>query len=294
MLVINGHVDVGVGTLESLNNKVAVVTGAASGIGLALAKAFGAAGCRVVLADVEVDALSAAEATWDGPEVLAVPTDVSDLGAVEQLAAAAVERFGGVHVVCNNAGVSTFNLIEHQTMQDWQWVLGVNLMGVIHGVHVFLPLLLRQGEPAHIVNTSSIAGLLSGIPFLGPYNVTKVGVVAISETLRGELAMTGAPVGVSVLCPGSTNTNVTEAERNRPPRLGTERRMPDGEGMRLATRATFTGPTGMTPEAVAAMVVDAILSDRFWVISHDDLRAPLEQRFTEILAATPFETSESP
>jgi NAD(P)-dependent dehydrogenase (short-subunit alcohol dehydrogenase family) len=280
--------------LESLNGKVAVVTGAASGIGLALAKAFGAAGCRVVLADVDADALSAAESAWEGPEAFAVPTDVSDLSAVTRLADTAVERFGRVHILCNNAGVSTFNLIEHQTMQDWQWTLGVNLMGVIHGVHTFLPILLRQGEPAHIVNTASIAGLLSGIPFLGPYNVTKVGVVAISETLRAELAMTGAPIGVSVLCPGSTNTRVTEAERNRPPQFGTEHRMPDGEGMRLATRATFTGPTGMTPEAVAAMVVNAILTDRFWVISHGDLRPSLEQRFTEILAATPFETHESP
>ena len=201
--------------MELTNGSVAVVTGAASGIGAALGRAFAAAGCSVVLADVDAVALDAVAATMEG-EVLTVVTDVSVAADLEHLAEAAFDRFGAVHVLCNNAGVSTFNPVVAQTLDDWRWVLGVNLWGVIHGVQAFLPRMTAQGQPAHIVNTSSLAGLASGLPSLGPYNVSKVGVVALSETLRMELAMAGSPVGVSVLCPGSTPTGILESERNRP------------------------------------------------------------------------------
>ena len=270
---------------------VAVVTGAASGIGAALATAFGAAGGKVVLADVEVDALERVRAALaaDGVEAIAVPTDVSDADAVAGLARAAVERFGHVDVLCNNAGVSTFNLLADQTMVDWRWVLGVNLWGVVHGVQTFVPIMRAQGTPAHIVNTSSIAGLWSGIPFIGPYAVSKVGVVSLSETLQGELRAEQSPIGVSVLCPSSVGTNVMEAERNRPSSMGAEQRTDVAESVRLMIRDGLFGSDGQTPEQVAAMTLDAIRRDRFWIITHASARATLEARFAAILADVPDE-----
>ena len=270
---------------------VAVVTGAGSGIGAALATAFGAAGGKVVLADVEVDALERVRAALaaDGVEAIAVPTDVSDADAVAGLARAAVERFGHVDVLCNNAGVSTFNLLADQTMVDWRWVLGVNLWGVVHGVQTFVPIMRAQGTPAHIVNTSSIAGLWSGIPFIGPYAVSKVGVVSLSETLQGELRAEQSPIGVSVLCPSSVGTNVMEAERNRPSSMGAEQRTDVAESVRLMIRDGLFGSDGQTPEQVAAMTLDAIRRDRFWIITHASARATLEARFAAILADVPDE-----
>ena len=222
--------------MDDLEGRVAVITGGASGIGLALTRAFLAAGTRVVIADIELQALDDARAAL-GPEVServhSVLVDVADLHSVEVLAASTLDRFGQVDIVCNNAGVSTFNTVDRLTMADWQWVLGVDLWGVINGVHTFLPIMLQQGTPGHIVNTASIAGLVSGIAHLAPYAVAKVGVVSLSETLRMELQMSGAPIGVSVLCPSSTNTNVMEGERNRPQHLGNEERTDDAEAWRV-------------------------------------------------------------
>lgn len=274
--------------MEISPGQVAVITGGGSGIGRALARALAAAGCKIVIADIEEAALKASAGLLP-EDTLAVPTDVSKADDLEALAAATLERFGRADIVCNNAGVSTFNTIEHQTLDDWRWVLDVNLWGVIHGVHAFLPILRRQGTPGYIVNTASVAGLLSGIPYIGPYAVSKVGVVSLSETLRGELLMTGATIGVSVVCPSATNTAVMEAERNRPSASGAEDRAPDAEEMRLAIRSQFTGPTGKEPEEVAALVVDAVRSDRFWVITHGDLRPAVEQRQADILAAMPLD-----
>ncbi|HEX4432643.1 MAG TPA: SDR family NAD(P)-dependent oxidoreductase [Frankiaceae bacterium] len=272
--------------MQTLTDQVAVVTGGASGIGLGLARAFAAEGCRVVIADIEEAALEKAATSL--PEgTLTVRTDVSKLADVEALAAATLERFGQVDILCNNAGISTFNTLENQTLEDWRWVLDVDLWGVIYGIHTFLPIMKKQGTPGHIVSTSSAAGLFSGIPYIGPYAVAKVGVVSVSETLRIELGMAGSPIGVSVLCPGMTNTSVMEAERNRPADLGTEERTEDAENMRLYIRSGFTGPDGKEPDEVAAMVVDAVKNDRFWVISHADLRPTIETRFAEILDAIP-------
>jgi NAD(P)-dependent dehydrogenase (short-subunit alcohol dehydrogenase family) len=258
--------------MELNGGSVAVITGAASGIGAALARAFAAAGCAVVLADVEADALAAVAGRIEG-DVLAVVTDVSDAAAVEHLADEAFARFGAVDVLCNNAGVSTFNPLVDQTLNDWRWVLGVNLWGVIHGVHAFLPRLLAQGRPAHIVNTSSLAGLASGLPQLGPYNVSKVGVVALSETLRMELAMSGAPIGVSVLCPGSTGTRI----------LATE----EGEAFREAVRSTFDGPPARSADEVADAVLNAVWANRFWVITSGEMHGLVSSRHDEITDATP-------
>jgi NAD(P)-dependent dehydrogenase (short-subunit alcohol dehydrogenase family) len=269
--------------------RVAVVTGGASGIGRALAERFSEEGSAVVVADLDGDeAESVAAAIRDrGGEAETVAVDVGDAASVQALADATNARFGRVDVLCNNAGVSTFNLLQDQTLDDWRWVVNVNLWGVVHGVQTFLPILREQGTPAHIVNTASIAGLLSGVAFIGPYSATKVAVVSISETLRQELAMAGLPIGVSVLCPSSVDTRVMESERGRPGALGVERRTETAEAVRLSIRDSFTGPTGLTPRQVAARVLEAVRAGEFWIVTHPGERAVVEARFAGILDAFP-------
>jgi NAD(P)-dependent dehydrogenase (short-subunit alcohol dehydrogenase family) len=271
--------------------RVAVVTGAASGIGRALVEAFAAEGSGVVVADLDAAEAEvvAAGIRATGADALAVAVDVSDVAAVEQLAATTLERFGRVDVLCNNAGVSTFNLFRDQTLDDWKWVVGVNLWGVVHGVQTFVPIMRDQGTPAHIVNTASIAGLVSGVAFIGPYCATKVAVVSISETLAQELAIEESPIGVSVLCPSSVDTKVMESERGRPAELGVEQRTEMAESVRLMIRDGFTGPTGLKPAQVAARVLDAIRDGEFWIITHRDLAPTVEARFGGILAGFPTE-----
>jgi NAD(P)-dependent dehydrogenase (short-subunit alcohol dehydrogenase family) len=269
--------------------KVAVVTGAASGIGRALAEAFAAAGSAVVVADLDA---AAAETVAEGiraagGEAEAMAVDVSDAAAVDRLAAATVERFGRVDVLCNNAGVSTFNLMRDQTLDDWRWVFGVNLWGVVNGLQSFVPIMRSQGTPGHIVNTASVAGLLSGVAFIGPYSATKVAVVSISETLVQELAIDQTPIGVSVLCPSSVDTRVMESERGRPAELGVEHRTELAESVRLSIRDSFTGPTGLTPAEVATRVLDAIRAGRFWIITHPGERPAVEARVAGMLADYP-------
>ncbi|MET0880736.1 MAG: SDR family NAD(P)-dependent oxidoreductase [Acidimicrobiales bacterium] len=202
--------------MDDLEGKVAVVTGAASGIGRALADRWVTEGMKVVLADVEEGPLDAARDEFDarGADVLAVRTDVSDAAQVEALAAATLDHFGAVHLVCNNAGVGGGGLIWEAELEEWDWVLGVNLLGVVHGIKAFVPHLVAQDE-GHVVNTASIAGFAYG-PMMGPYNASKAAVVAISETLKADLALHGSKVGVSVLCPGWVNTRIHESDRNRP------------------------------------------------------------------------------
>ena len=277
-----GHAVVG-------NGRVAVVTGAASGIGRALAEAFVDAGSAVVLADLDG---REAEAVADrlrgsGGDALAVTVDVADPASVDSLAASTVDCFGRVDVLCNNAGVSTFNLIQDQTLDDWRWVLDVNLWGVIHGLASFLPILRGQSTPSHIVNTASMGGLMSGVAFIGPYCASKTAVVSISETLRQECAAYGLPIGVSVLCPSTTETRVMESERGRPAALGTERRTEDAEAMRLAIKGMMTEPDGATPAHVASRTLEAILAGEFWIIPNGGERSIVETRFAEVLAGFP-------
>ena len=211
--------------MKDFKGKVAVVTGAASGIGRGMAERFAAEGMHVVLADVEAPALEAAEKEMAaaGASVLAVRTDVSSAADVGALAERTIERFGKVHVLCNNAGVGGGAGAWDTSIEDWQWVLGVNLWGVVHGVRSFVPLMIAGGEEAHIVNTASVAGLMPGAGGAG-YTATKFAVVGYSEALYYELLMSGsARIGVSVLCPAATATNIIDSDRNRPggpPELG--------------------------------------------------------------------------
>ena len=271
--------------------KEAVITGAGSGIGRALAEAFAAEGSAVVVADIDEGAAKGVSHGIEagGGVALAVNMDVSDAAAVDRLAATTLERFGRVDVLCNNAGVSTFNLISDQTLDDWRWVVGVNFWGVVHGIHTFVPIMRDQGTPAHIVNTASIAGLLSGVAFIGPYCATKVAVVSISETLAQEFAIDGTPIGVSVLCPSSVDTKVMESERGRPAALGFEHRTEMAESVRLMIREGFTGPTGLTPDQVAVRVLAAVREGKFWIITHPGEAPTVEARFAGILEAFPGE-----
>lgn len=271
--------------MQELGGKVAVVTGAASGIGRGLADRFGAEGMRIVIADVEADALASAEAELaaDGAEVLAVQTDVADRDAVFALADAASDRFGSVHVLCNNAGVSGGGgALWETTDRDWDWVLGVNLMGVVHGIQAFVPAMVAHGEPGHIVNTSSVLGLSSGGGSI--YSVTKHAVTRLSEGLLHDLRAAGSPIGVSALCPGMIATQIVSAGRNRPEHLRNEAE-PTEEAQRMwaAMQERFLAD-GMPPAEVADMVVDAIHTDRFYVLTHPDMIKPLvEARMAAIL-----------
>jgi NAD(P)-dependent dehydrogenase (short-subunit alcohol dehydrogenase family) len=272
--------------VEDLRDKVAVVTGAASGIGRALAGRFAAEGMRVVLADVEADALARAEADLrdGGATVLAVRTDVRQATEVDALAEKTLAAFGAVHVVCNNAGVAVVKACWEHTLADWEWVLGVNLWGVIHGVRTFVPIMLGQGTEGHVVNTASVAGLTTGT-FFSSYFVSKHGVVALSEGLARELARIGAPIKVSVLCPGYVRTSIMTSARNRPPSLAN----PEGpETMRAEAQDTEErlrsgAEDGTPPAEIADQVVAAIRSNRFYILPHPAWKEQIRARMEAIL-----------
>jgi len=257
--------------------KVAVVTGAASGIGLALANAFAAAGCSVVLADVQEDALeaAAAEVGAHGVDTLTMITDVSKVDQVEALAAATMERFGALHIVCNNAGVGGAGDPWVGPIETWEWVIGVNMWGVIHGIRAFLPHIVMSGG-GHIVNTASIAGLYPG--FSAPYDASKHAVVAMTEGLYGSLQAAAMPVGVSCLCPGWVKTGIADSERNWPAEYGAA---PERDAGAEISRGYLKRAIdeGMSPAAVADLVVDAIGADRFWVFPHPDFLEIAMERF---------------
>ena len=269
--------------MEDVRGKVAVVTGAASGIGRALVDRFAAAGMQVVLADVEAEALEKAEAEVQstGAETLAVVTDVSKRSSVDALADAVTDRFGGTHVLCNNAGVSGgMGALWETTERDWSWVMGVNLMGVVHGIQAFVPGMVARGEPGHVVNTSSVLGLATGGGSI--YGVTKHAVTRLTEGLWYDLRAAGAPIGVSVLCPGMIATQIISSGRNRPAELQNEVAVatPEGEQRMKFVQELFA-KEGMPPSEVAEMVLDAVLADRFYVLTHPEaekqtVRARLE------------------
>jgi len=263
--------------MDDLAGKVAVVTGGASGIGRAMAARLAAEGMQVVIADIEKPVLDAAAAELG---VVGVVTDVSDAGSVQALADEVLARFGAVHVIANNAGVGGAGRIRECSLDDWDWVLGVNLWGVVHGVHAFLPLLLANPDGGHIVNTASIAGHMAPAG-LGPYATSKYAVVGLSEALAAELDEDGAPVHVSVVCPGFVRTNIYTSERNRPAGLAPapERPLFPDEAKAMIDAASIE------PAVVADAVVDAIRHNRFWVFTHPDLMVAIESRPQRIVTA---------
>jgi NAD(P)-dependent dehydrogenase (short-subunit alcohol dehydrogenase family) len=259
---------------------VAVITGGASGIGRAMARAFAARGMHVVLADLDDVKMRSVEAeiTEAGVDVLPVVCDTSNEAAVQALAQATLDRFGGAHVLCNNAGVVGKADAWTGSLRNWEWVLGINFYGVLHGVRAFLPIMTDQGC-GHIVNTASMAGLVA-VPGAAPYGVSKAGVVALSEALFIELVATGSPVRVSALCPGFVKTNLMETGTTWNPAFGAEPTTnPDDPMTQLITAAFTQGvDNGIPAEEVAAQVVDAIDAQRFWILTHEDMRhLPVER-----------------
>lgn len=272
--------------MREFKGKVAVITGGASGIGRGIAERCAQENMKIVLADIEGQALSQTEAEMqrEGATVIAVPTDVSKSKDVEALAQKALDAFGAVHLLCNNAGVGAGTTIWGSTLADWKWVLGVNLWGVIHGVQTFVPIMLEQDTPCHIVNTASIAGLISGSA-LGIYKVTKHGVVTLSETLYHELVAIGAKIGVSVLCPAWVKTRILESERNRPPDL---QNPPAQVQMRPEEQAMLEAmfeavQTGMPPQEVAEHVLNAVRENKFYILTHPEWTPMIQVRMEDIL-----------
>ena len=263
--------------------RVAVVTGAASGIGFGLSERFAAEGMRVAMADVEEPALAEAAQLLQarGGEVLPIPTDVSRADDVDALRDRTLAAFGAVHVVCNNAGVGGApNPVWELPTSDWAWVLGVNLWGTVHGIRAFVPVLLEQGA-GHVVNTASVFGLFAGN--LGPYSVSKHGIVALTETLHFQLKERQAGVGASVLCPGAVNTRFGDSARNRPPDVAAPPPVPSAVHARLQR---LTG-TGLEPAHVAALVVDGIRARRFYILTSTNRNEAIRRRAHEMLAGGP-------
>jgi NAD(P)-dependent dehydrogenase (short-subunit alcohol dehydrogenase family) len=272
--------------VEDLDGRVAVITGAASGIGAAMARRFAAEGMRLVLADVEEPPLAELvdELVGRGTEVIGVPTDVSDAAAMDHLGASAFERFDRVNVVCNNAGVSGSSApVAELTTADWQWVIGVNLMGVVHGHRVFQSHLMGHGD-GHIVNTASVAGMtaFSGV---APYHATKHAVLALSEVAYSELAAAGSTVGITALCPGWVNTRIAESGRNKPEELPEPLIGDPGEQevVRAMIRDFFA--TKQSPDEVAGLVVDAIRHRTFYLYTANHWAEQIAERHADIQAA---------
>jgi NAD(P)-dependent dehydrogenase (short-subunit alcohol dehydrogenase family) len=278
--------------MDELEGKVAVITGAGSGMGLGMARAFAGAGMRIVVAEIDQGSLdgAVAELTSAGHEAVGVRTDVSKLADVEALAEAAMDHFGAVHVLCNNAGVCTFATIDKMTIEDWEWTLGIDLWGPIYGVKVFKPLIEQTGT-GHINSTASVAGLIAG-GAVAPYNVAKHGVVALMCTLERELRSAHSPVRSSVLCPGAVNTPIgRNSQRSRRAMRGETAAGSGGiatgtEAVKLNDRLGDALKDGMDPDEVGHLVLDAIRNDTFWILTnpalakqqHHQVAAMLEDR----------------
>ncbi|MCH8074501.1 MAG: SDR family NAD(P)-dependent oxidoreductase [SAR324 cluster bacterium] len=275
--------------METFQDRTAVVTGAASGIGKALALALARRGMKLVLADIEPGPLGDAEKeiAATGAETLAVPTDVSSLPSVRALADQAFTRFGAVHVLCNNAGVAIGGALQEARHEDWEWVLGVNLWGVIHGIEAFVPRMIEAKQGGHIVNTASMAGLIAS-KGLGIYNTTKYAVVGLSETLAKDLRDDG--IGVSVLCPMGVSTRIRESERNRPEALGGGSAADSGASNSGASNSGASKSHGgpdlvgryLPPEEIAAMAVEAIENGRLYIPTHYEGLEFWQRRATRI------------
>jgi NAD(P)-dependent dehydrogenase (short-subunit alcohol dehydrogenase family) len=271
--------------MRELTDKTAFVTGGASGIGLALSRAFAQAGMKVMLADIETGALDAAVSSLhaSGQNVRGVICDVSDPESVERAAGATFQAFGNVHVVCNNAGVAGGGGIDTISLDNWRWVLDINLMGVLHGIRTFLPHIRAHGEGGHIVNTASMAGFNAGLGF-SPYVASKFAVVGMSEGLAMQLKPHG--IGVTVLCPGFVRTRIGESGRNRQPRYGQALALdPSSPEAALIAEIARRVEAGLDPAEIAMRALAAVRENQFYVFTHPEMRHELEERFATILGA---------
>ena len=270
--------------MDDLHGKVAVITGGASGMGLAFAHRFAAAGMRLAIADIEAPALDSALAglAEAGAEVIGVPCDVSDAESMQELATEVYDVYGAAHVVCLNAGVSAAGPMTELKLADWQWVVGVNLWGIIHGIDAFLEQLVAKDE-GHFVVTASVCGHTC-YPTSGPYTATKHAAVAIAETLYNELSAAGSGVGVTALCPGFVDTQIVQSDRNRPERLSdSSAKTPSAKEQRAreALLEEFAN-IALKPSEVAALVHNAILDDTFWVFTDDRHAENISRRHADI------------
>ena len=275
--------------MKRFEGRTAVITGGASGLGLAMARRFAREGVRLVLADVQADALerTAAEFEASGTPVLAVRCDVSRAEDLDRLRDEAVARFGAVHILCNNAGVAPGGLAWESTVADWQWCLGVNVYGVIHGLRSFVPLMLAQEDEAHIVNTASVAGLLSP-PGMGIYCVSKHAVVTLSECLHHDLASRSDKVRASVLCPAYVPTGIHDSERNRPEELRNTQKSKSEEDLAREAALRHAVQSGrISAEQVADAVFDAVRDERFYILTHQKIKPAIETRMMDILLERP-------
>ncbi len=263
--------------MKEFKDKVAVITGAASGIGLGIARRAAKEGMKLVVADIEKDALNQTEEELksSGTDVISVLIDVSKAENIEKLAQKTIDVFGEVHLLCNNAGVAAPGILWECVLSDWNWVIGVNLWGVIHGIRTFIPIMLQQDNECHIVNTSSMAGLMSGDAANGIYSITKQGVVALSESLRTGFVQMGAKIGVSVLCPGVVNTRITSSERNRPAEFCGPDYMPPFERIvknhpeleQVVKQAPKIWEAGTPPDQSGDIVFKAIKNGIFYIFT---------------------------
>lgn len=270
--------------MKDFKGKVAVITGGASGLGRAMAERFAREGMSIVLADVEPNALAKAEAEMKaaGARVIGVRTDVSKAADVEALAQKTLAAFGGVHVLANNAGVAEGGNVWDNTVADWEWVLGVNLWGVVHGVRVFAPIMLKQGSEGHIINTASVAGLISP-PGMGIYCVSKHAVVTLSECLHHDLAQKTDKVRCSVLCPAYVPTGIADSGRNRPAGLK-DTRQKSAEDLALDANLKKAVQSGKLSAAdVAQKVYEAVRDERFYILTHPKIKASIQWRMEDIL-----------
>jgi NAD(P)-dependent dehydrogenase (short-subunit alcohol dehydrogenase family) len=262
--------------LTDFKDRVAVVTGGASGIGLGIARALLAEGAKVVIADIEEDTL---RGVADEIGAVAMPVDVSSAAQMAALAEAVLARFGRVDIVCNNAGVAPKVRIQDATLDDWRWMIDVNLWGVIHGINAFLPLLLANQTGGYIVNTSSAGGFVTG-PMIGTYCATKAAVVALSESLNMELQMQGANIGVTILAPGTVRTNLHTSVRNRPSGLSDV----NANDIDFKKAGALAGPQRwITADSVGPVVIDAMRRGALYVTTHDDIADMFEKRAGRIL-----------
>jgi NAD(P)-dependent dehydrogenase (short-subunit alcohol dehydrogenase family) len=270
--------------MKDFAGKTAVITGAGSGFGREFARTAAGLGMKLVLADIQADALAATAAEFPNAEVLALRTDVAKAADMERLADEAYARFGQVHLLFNNAGVGAGGLVWENTVADWDWVLGVNLWSVIHGIRLFTPRMLAGGEACHIVNTASVAGLLSA-PLMGVYNVSKHAVVTLSETLYHDLRLAQAPIGVTVLCPAFVPTGIAHAARNRPEDLRNNAAPTPSQLAAQAASEKAVSSGRLTAADVAAKTFDCIRDDRFYCFTHGKILASVELRLQDILQA---------